>query len=406
LSSANAFDMAAGVPAEVAQLRCAAAVRRTCSLVFEHVRQGQSAWWRFDESALDHAVDVVVKTTLSRYPDLQVPFHSRFRHFEANGINRLDRPNSSKLNSAQRAAMHIDLVVVSVLLDAGAGAQWRYREASTGQVIGRSEGLGVASLVGFEQGLFSSNPLNPHQVDAQGLLALDEASLAAMFQVSQDNPLVGLPGRLALLHSLGKALIARPQWFGTDGRPGGLFTSIKNQQASLAAADLLDAVLHCFSDIWPSANQLFGVAVGDCWPWQFEGNTTQQIAFHKLSQWLTYSLLEPFMQAGIEVTDLDGLTGLPEYRNGGLMIDARVLQPLDPQHLQQPWHARDPLIIEWRACTVMLLDEIARRVSARLGKVLPLAAVLEGGTWAAGRVLAAARNGQPPLNIVSDGTVF
>jgi hypothetical protein len=38
---------------------------------------------------------------------------------------------------------------------------------------------------------------------------------------------------------------------------------------------------------------------------------------------------------------------------------------------------------------------------------MPLACVLEGGTWAAGRVLAQRlRGGTPPLNIASDGTVF
>jgi len=46
------------------------------------------------------------------------------------------------------------------------------------------------------------------------------------------------------------------------------------------------------------------------------------VPIHKLSQWLSYSLVEPLMAAGIEVTDLDGLTGLAEYRNGGLLVGA------------------------------------------------------------------------------------
>jgi hypothetical protein len=39
---------------------------------------------------------------------------------------------------------------------------------------------------------------------------------------------------------------------------------------------------------------------------------------------------------------------------------------------------------------------------------LPLAKVLEGGTWAAGRIIARRlrADGSPPLNVVSDGTVF
>ena len=132
--------------------------------------------------------------------------------------------------------------------------------------------------------------------------------------------------------------------------------------------------------------------------------------FHKLSQWLTYSLLEPFEWAGVVVTGLDALTGLPEYRNGGLLLDAGVLVPNDPTQLQRQHQAGDEFIIEWRALTVALLDEIAPLVRGQLqltAEQMPLACVLEGGTWAAGRVLAQRlRGGAPPLNIVSDGTVF
>ena len=57
-----------------------------------------------------------------------------------------------------------------------------------------------------------------------------------------------------------------------------------------------------------------------------------------------------------------------------------------------------------------LLDELAPMVRAALGvgaDVMPLACVLEGGTWAAGRVLAQRhRDGLPPLTIITDGTVF
>jgi len=41
------------------------------------------------------------------------------------------------------------------------------------------------------------------------------------------------------------------------------------------------------------------------------------VPFHKLTQWLTYSLLEPLETAGLTVVNLDELTALPEYRNGG-----------------------------------------------------------------------------------------
>ena len=82
--------------------------------------------------------------------------------------------------------------------------------------------------------------------------------------------------------------------------------------------------------------------------------------FHKLSQWLTYSLLEPFEWAGVQVRGLDALTGLPEYRNGGLLLDTGVLRLRDAgAGRATPGQVGDELIVEWRALTVALLDELA-----------------------------------------------
>jgi hypothetical protein len=112
----------------------------------------------------------------------------------------------------------------------------------------------------------------------------------------------------------------------------------------------------------------------------------------------------------VQVVGLDALTGLPEYRNGGLLLDTGVLRLRDPDWSARSWTAGDELIVEWRALTVALLDELAPLVRAGLGvdaRAMPLACVLEGGTWAAGRALAQrTRGGLPPLSVVSDGTVF
>ena len=107
---------------------------------------------------------------------------------------------------------------------------------------------------------------------------------------------------------------------------------------------------------------------------------------------------------------LDALTALPEYRNGGLLLDSGVLQLRDPSAAGQVWQPGDEIVVEWRALTVALLDEIAPHVRRQLrldAERLPLACVLEGGTWAAGRELAQRhRGGLPPLQVASDGTVF
>ena len=111
------------------------------------------------------------------------------------------------------------------------------------------------------------------------------------------------------------------------------------------------------------------------------------------------------------MTDIDGLTGLAEYRNGGLFVDMGVLGSPIPADADAAHHVSDPLIVAWRAMTVALLDRMAPLVRDRLGVAaadFPLARMLEGGSWAAGRRIAAERrpDGGPPFNIISDGTVF
>ena len=93
----------------------------------------------------------------------------------------------------------------------------------------------------------------------------------------------------------------------------------------MKAASILAAVLDKLSPIWP-------LPMGDVWPHPAIG----LVPFHKLSQWLSYSLVEPLEGAGLKVVGLDELTGLPEYRNGGLLVDAGALRPKQRALLEKP----------------------------------------------------------------------
>ena len=111
------------------------------------------------------------------------------------------------------------------------------------------------------------------------------------------------------------------------------------------------------------------------------------------------------------MTDIDGLTGLAEYRNGGLFVDAGVLALRDEADAQREHEVSSLLVVEWRALTVALLDRLAdllRRRTCLDAVSLPLAKILQGGTWAVGREMAFARrsDGSPPVKVTSDGTVF
>jgi Protein of unknown function (DUF1688) len=376
--------------------------------------------FRIHLDRMDSAIDLVLKTTREAYPSFDVPFHSRWRHFVTSKDDRWATIANKKRwsNRASRARAEFDLAIVSVFLDAGAGASWRYRDLQTGSTIGRSEGLGLASLAMFAGGAFSADPLEPLRVDANVLANFSVADLERGMQVSDANPLVGVDGRADLLRRLGKLVASKPNVFGSldTPRPGGLFDRLAMlaDKLRLPAPTILSQLLQELGPIWPSRLTLGGIALGDCWEHPALATadaTTRMMPLHKLSQWLAYSLIEPLQTAGIIVTDIDGLTGLAEYRNGGLFVDIGMLSFRNIDDAQREHDVGSSLVVEWRALTVALLDRLADGLRHRLGldaTSLPLAKILQGGTWAAGRLLARERCGDasPPVKIISDGTVF
>ncbi|MCQ4160373.1 URC4/urg3 family protein [Roseomonas sp. GC11] len=408
----------APVSAAVALLRRPETIRARCHALLGLAEGDALPHFRYDAAKLPAAADYVAETIRQNYPDLRIPYHARWRHFAAGGKDRWAALAAGLAGEdpAETARRRFDLCVVSVLLDAGAGPDWSFTEPD-GSVLARSEGLGVASLHAFAAGLFSADPANPLRVDAAALRALDAPRLAAAFQVTDKNPLEGVEGRAALMRNLGEALALSPALFGAERpRPGGLFDALRARAtpAGLPAAAILEALLEGLAPIWPARLALDGANLGDVWRHPLaapEGPAPGLVPFHKLSQWLSYSLAEVVEDAGIPVLDLDALTGLPEYRNGGLLLDLGVLALRDPALARQTLPVDHPAIVEWRALTVALLDRLAELVRDRLGldaAAMPLARVLEGGSWAAGRRIARALRpgGGPPLSVASDGTVF
>ena len=409
----------AGDTAAALSLLTAAAVRSRAAAILEEGLAGRLTRLRVDPARLEDAAAVTVAVTRKSYPTLEIPFHSRWRHFVIEGADRWSALAGATAwqSPAARARAECDLAIVSVLLDAGAGPAWRWHDEALGRDVPRSEGLALASLAMFAAGMFSA-AADPLRADAARLMELDAAALATGFRAGPDNPLAGLEGRAALLRGLGAAVAAAPAVFGRRDapRPGGLFDHFQGlaSEGRIAAATVLAEVLRHLGPVWPARLTLGGVPLGDCWrhPAVRRPDATDGLVpFHKLSQWLTYSLIEPLERGGLTVTGIDALTGLAEYRNGGLFLDTGVLALLDPADAAREHEPASPLIVEWRALTVALLDRLAVRVREHLQRDaadLPLARILQGGTWAAGRELAAERRdgGAPPLKVRSDGTVF
>jgi hypothetical protein len=394
--------------AEIARLRRPEAIRAAAERLLALAAEGALEHFTLDLDAVPAVGDRVLRLMRAR-PEgpFAIPYHSRWRHFGAGGVDRAAaferRLAEAGASEADKLRARFDLAVTSVLLDAGAGPAWSFREAETGIAAGRSEGLALASYHLFLDGGLSSDPKRPLQADPAGLEAVTEETLARAFQVTGANPLVGVAGRVTLLRRLGAAQ-----------REGHLADAVvarasrdEGRKPSIPAAVVLGVVLERLGPIWPGRHEIAGVSLGDVWPHPRVG----LVPFHKLSQWLTYSLLEPLEAAGFRVTDLDALTGLAEYRNGGLYVDAGVLVPRHEGVVAQTHAVGSEVVVEWRALTVALLDRTAAEVRRILGvdaAALPLAKVLEGGTWAAGREIARERrpDGRPPLTVASDGSVF
>lgn len=385
------------------------AIRQSAEAIFDLTKNGKTHFTYHPEK-FDGMVDYVIEVIRENYPTLDIPFHSRWGHFRPGGINRVAEvlePAIKEFDPMEQARIKLDLVITSVLLDAGAGAEWKFFEKSSGKTFNRSEGLGVASFYLFMEGSLSDNGLL--QATAKGLQHLSKEKLSEVFQVSPANPLIGVDGRLSLLKNLGKTIEAKKDIF-PGGRPGSIVDYLNTRYGkTFTGAQLLRAVLDGLGEIWPGRIKLGGVNLGDIWAYdKVPGGLA---AFHKLSQWMTYSLCEPLEEAGFVVTEVDKLTGLAEYRNGGLLLDRGLISLVDKKLMEEGHRPDSELIIEWRGLTIALLDRIGAAVQQRLNKSssdFPLAKVLEGGTWWAGRKAAKAlrEDSSPPLKIESDGTVF
>lgn len=400
-------------------LMSAQAVRQHSAAIMALAQAGQARHFTWHPERMALVSTYVSHVIRQRYPDLDVPYHSRWRHFESGGVDRwagvarehgLDAP-SARL---ERARARVDLVVICMLLDAGAGPAWHYKDQPGALRLSRSEGLSVAGLRWWASGALSSDPHQPCRVDAGGLSRLLNADLGLALQVSEANPLVGLEARANRLRQLALALKSRPDVYGrldAPGflRPGHLVDTLfrLSPTGKVRADQLLSLLLHTLGHVWPGRHELGGQPLGDCWPHPDAPNGW--LPFHQFAQSLICSLLEPLEDAGLTVSGLDELTGLPDCRNGGLLLDLGLLQARDRAFHTTRWAVGAEPIVEWRALTVAILDHLAEAVRSELALTpaqLPLVRLLEGGSWAAGRQIAQAKRpgGSPPLHLDSDGT--
>ena len=392
-------------------------IREQCNRIYNLALKGHLSHIVLDESKISAAVDYVAAVVRETYPTLEIPMHSRMRHFKPSILTK--KGDAWPADAVERCRRLVDLCTVSVLLDAGAGPKWKYVCPWDGTVSNRSEGLAQASLDMFGDGCFSSDPALKCRVNSVGLANLKLDTLKRGFQVHGENIVTGLEGRLGLLHRLGEALEENPDFFGPMEvfRPGNVVDYVlKHMDAhkkTVSVNVLWNALIKGYLNIWP-ANTNTALRKGDMWVHSKIKNPSvpgsDLVPFHKLTQWLCYSLIE-VMETGLNIkfTDVDQMTALAEYRNGGLLVDLGVLRLRDPRMQTFGVHVGSELVVEWRALTVVLMDRIANDLREKLKRPdLPLSSILEGGTWRAGRKIAYSMrpDGSPPIVVDSDGTVF
>ncbi|KAL6722319.1 hypothetical protein ACLMJK_001426 [Lecanora helva] len=457
LFSSSALDVSLPPPPDPARdpaayLRSIHAVRARCALVYQRAKRNQLNHFDVDSSKFHDTAAYVVSIIKRDFgPDYNtIPAHGRWQHFEVGGRPRLEQLLTSwpsTIDAQERTRRLIDLFLVSVLLDAGAGAGWTYKSKESGKMYRRSEGLAVASLEMFKAGYFSSNDQAPCQVDSTGLKRLTTQQLAKGLQVTEHNPLQGLEGRAGVMSRLADAL-KNSTLFGTAGRPGHMLDYLLSHPTTQAASfpiitvpTLWFVLMDGLSSVWPSSrSRIDGTSLGDAWPCSSMPPSPPSspweniVPFHKLTQWLCYSLMGPMKKVmNIHFAGTDLLTGLPEYRNGGLLMDTGMLTLKEKDAKRgiaaykdnatvkgQPnmevvplFPTEDDVIVEWRAVTVGFLDDLLIEVNGMLGLTgtdkLSLAQMLEAGTWKGGRELAEVsrpNTKEPPIMIMSDGTVF
>ncbi|KAG0195473.1 hypothetical protein BGX28_001303, partial [Mortierella sp. GBA30] len=160
----------------IAYLKSLPAVRERSEQVYAKAEEGRLKYFDVDFARLNDVAKFVVALIKRDYDAADIPNippHTRLRHFDIDQKDRMTQLIDSwkgRVDTLETVRRLVDLIVVSVLLDAGAGDRWTFEVKpdnvqKVSRTYSRSEGLALASLAMFKEGRFSSDFHRPHQVD-------------------------------------------------------------------------------------------------------------------------------------------------------------------------------------------------------------------------------------------------
>lgn len=320
----------------IEHLRELPTIRERCLSVFQLGLDDRLTYFRLCMDRLPAVVDYGQQIIARDYPGGigSIPPHGRWRHLDTQGVHRIGSLRTqwekARLDQVEQTRCLVELFVVSVLLDAGAGPTWSYSpEAEPGKSYTRSEGLAVASYYMFTSGLFSADPAQPCRVDAVKLSQLSVAQIRHGFQADRDgNDMTGIEGRADLLARLGTCVLEDAQGFFSSAHGPPRLGHVVDRILAQRRGDHVDlqvvweCLLHGLSSIWPNRLMLDGESLGDVWPCPALQASLppsapveeSYIPFHKLTQWMTYSVIEPLQTVlGLHIDGMDQLTARASY---------------------------------------------------------------------------------------------
>lgn len=412
--------MTAPTPSTANTLLSAAAVRARASEVLELAIADELANVSVNLDLLPNLAARVTQAIEHSYPDFQIPPYGCWRRFEAGGLDRWGMLASVRVfaGSEELLAAAADLAVATHVVSVSIRPDWIYLDMAAGQAFEARQAIAIGMLAMFAAGSFSADPGDPLRVDAHALIRLEEAEIAEGLRLDPELDRVAVTSIKTILKRLGEAIGLRPDLFeqGGQSRPGHLALKLfaKAEAAPVSIADILDALLDGLSPIWQEGARSGDVVLGDVWRHtnlNLDDPAEGLLPFHLIAQEIAYALIEPFAWAGIELTELDGLTGLSDLEHAALFLDAGIVSMKSAGSGLKSQDQSLDRAIELRAVCIALFDRLADTLRRQLdvsADVLPLTCVLEGGTASLGDEIVR-ENGdaaQEATRILKAGAVF
>lgn len=345
-----------------------------------------------DLSAMAAASARVMEMIRATYPDLQILPYGCWRQFEAGGFDRWTAIGEvAGFETAEDLLVSAaDLAAMACVLQTRLPADWAFEDPIGGTLHAGLEGQALAALAMFASGYFSSNPHHPFRVDADALIRLEVAELAAGLQWDPERDGELLEQARQLLKRFGEALALRPDLYGRDAetRPGLLLSKVlRERNGMIGAGDLFDDLIQSLAPVWPEGANSGDLDYGDAFEHSPLEGKAQIVPFHNTAQRIAYSWVEPLAWAGCEMDDLELLTAPADDVHAALFLDLGVLQVGDTGALPTS-EAESDRMIEIRAVAAALTERLADDLRRSLDVVpgqLPLTCILEGGTSRVGR---------------------